>query len=65
MGRAALGWSLEVLSEKTGISVRTLRRFESGEAMPRRPYREIIRNKFEEAGIKFLARGGIEPPPDA
>jgi hypothetical protein len=33
--------------------------------MPRRPYREIIRNKFEEAGIKFLARGGIEPPPDA
>ena len=54
--RAILRWSIEDLSQKTGIGTTTLKRFESGDGVPNGHLRnfETIKVVLEKAGIEFL-----------
>jgi len=53
--RALLGWSGSVLSEKSGVSLKTLRRYEAQEGVPAANTSVLMTIKacFEEAGIEF------------
>lgn len=66
MARAALGWSLDALSEESGVNRWTILRFEQGETAPRARNREALRVAFERAGVRFLSEGantgGVVPP---
>ena len=54
--RAALGWSIERMAEKSGVSGRTIKRFESFNGVP--PSRSStlydIQTALEAAGIEFI-----------
>ena len=55
--RGALGWSAELLSERSGVSLRTILRFEAAEGVP--PSRSStlleVKNALEVGGIEFLS----------
>jgi transcriptional regulator with XRE-family HTH domain len=54
--RALLGWSGGDLASKSGVSVMTVRRLESGSAGS--PLvRKAIAAAFTEAGLEFIERG--------
>ena len=54
--RNALDWSLERLAEKSGVSIRTLIRYEAVEEVPqsRSGNLEVIIASLEAAGIEFI-----------
>ena len=56
MARAALGWSLEALSEQSGVSARTIRRIESEGGLEKatKANLKLIRETLEAAGIEFI-----------
>lgn len=65
MARAALGWTLDDLAAASGISRRTVARFEAGESvLPARVQK--LREAFESHGIVFVdsgsVAGGVIPP---
>jgi len=51
-----LKWSLDYLSEKSGIGTSTLKRFEASEGMPNGHMSTFAKLKdiFEAAGIEFI-----------
>jgi transcriptional regulator with XRE-family HTH domain len=55
-GRALLGIDQQVLAERAGVGVSTLRNFESGVSRPRRAILAAIRNTLETAGIVFCRK---------
>jgi transcriptional regulator with XRE-family HTH domain len=66
MARAALGWSLDDLAAASGVSRRTIARFESGESvLP--PRVQALRQALEAKGILFIdsghLAGAVIPPP--
>lgn len=65
MARAALDWSQQDLAAASGVSARTVIRYEAGEAiLPARV--ETLRHAFEANGILFVdsgrMAGGVIPP---
>lgn len=65
MARAALGWSLDDLAAASGVSRRTLARFEAGETvLPARV--KALRHALEGKGVLFIdsgrMAGGVIPP---
>lgn len=65
MARTALDWSLQDLADASGVSRRTIARFESGESVL--PLRiQALRHTFEAKGVLFLDNahlaGGVVPP---
>ena len=56
MARAALGWSIDVLAEKTSISSRTIKRIEATIGIPNATAAnlKLIKQTFEQAGIEFI-----------
>jgi len=56
MARAALGWSIDVLAEKTSISSRTIKRIEATIGIPNATAANLrlIKQTFEQAGIEFI-----------
>ena len=63
MARAALGWSFEVLAEKSGVSSRTVRRIESegGLKNATNANMRLVRETLEAAGIEFIGEAGEGP----
>ena len=63
MARAALGWSFEVLAEKSGVSSRTVRRIESegGLKNATNANMRLVRETLEAAGIEFIGEVGEGP----
>jgi predicted transcriptional regulator len=59
--RALLDWSREILSEHSGVPMRTLARVESGETEPRDTTAIAIRKTLEKAGILFIQENGGGP----
>ena len=63
MARAALGWSIDTLAQKTSISARTIKRIESeggfGRATPANL--KLIRETLEAAGVEFVGAPGEGP----
>ena len=63
MARAALGWSLEIMSERCGVSARTLRRIETEGGLEKatKANLKLIRETLEAAGIEFIGGPGDGP----
>ena len=58
MARAALEWSRDNLAAASGVSWRTITRFEAGESvMP--PRIQAMRRAFEGAGVLFIDSGRL------
>ncbi|HEX6374453.1 MAG TPA: helix-turn-helix transcriptional regulator [Allosphingosinicella sp.] len=65
MARTALDWSLQDLADASGVSRRTIARFEAGESvLPTRV--QALRHAFEGKGVLFVdsghLTGGVIPP---
>lgn len=65
MARAALDWTRENLANASGVSLRTIARFEAGESvLPARV--KAMRHAFEAEGVLFIdsghMAGGVIPP---
>ncbi len=56
-GRALLGWSRQELSEASGISLRTVARFESGEGDITTGKLAKMEAALMEAGVRFIPNG--------
>jgi transcriptional regulator with XRE-family HTH domain len=54
--RAALRWTIEELAEKSGLGLRTIKRFEAVDGVPPSRTHTLIEIKvaFEAAGIEFI-----------
>lgn len=68
MARVALDWTLDDLASASGVSRRTIARFEAGESvLPARV--QALRAAFEVAGMLFIDSGdfagGVVPPKEA
>ena len=63
MARAALGWSIDVLAEKTSISSRTIKRIEATIGMPNATAAnlKLIKQTLEQAGIEFIGTADEGP----
>ena len=61
--RAALRWSMNDLSAKSGVGVQTIVRLESAEDAPtgRAKSHSDIQKAFETAGIEFIGSPGHQP----
>jgi transcriptional regulator with XRE-family HTH domain len=64
MARAALDWGVRDLAGKTGLSANTISRFEGG-ANANTATLKAIRQAFMDAGVRFLANGGVVPPKES
>ena len=63
MARSALGWSIQLLAEKSFVSVRTIKRIES-EGMIHKvtpANMKLLRDTLEAAGIEFIGEPGEGP----
>jgi DNA-binding XRE family transcriptional regulator len=54
LGRAALGWTVRELAERTGVAASTVNRFELGKASPNASTLTVLRQAMEAAGVEFL-----------
>jgi len=56
MARAALGWSIDRLAERTDVSSRTIKRIEAQPGLPvaTEANLRLIRETLEAAGIEFI-----------
>ena len=63
MARAALGWSIDVLAEKTSISSRTIKRIENTIGIPNATAAnlKLIRQTLEQAGVEFIGSADAGP----
>ena len=63
MSRAALGWSISKLSEKSSVSVSTIKRLESVEGFQKATEANLrlIRETLQAAGIEFIGDAGEGP----
>ena len=63
MARAALGWSIDVLAEKTSISSRTIKRIENTIGIPNATAAnlKLIRQTLEQAGVEFIGSSDDGP----
>ena len=63
MARAALGWSIDILAEKTSISSRTIKRIENTIGIPNATAAnlKLIRQTLEQAGVEFIGSADEGP----
>ena len=63
MSRAALGWSISKLSERSSVSISTIKRLESEEGFKKATAANLrlIRETLQAAGIEFIGDAGDGP----
>ena len=63
MSRAALGWSISKLSERSSVSVSTIKRLESEDGFKKATEANLrlIRETLQAAGIEFIGDVGKGP----
>ncbi|MDG1725523.1 MAG: hypothetical protein P8H57_00060 [Emcibacteraceae bacterium] len=63
MSRAALGWSVSRLSDRSSVSVSTIKRLESEEGFKKATAGnlKLIRETLEAAGIEFIGESDDGP----
>jgi transcriptional regulator with XRE-family HTH domain len=63
MSRAALGWSISKLSERSSVSVSTIKRLESEDGFNKATEANLrlIRETLQAAGIEFIGDEGNGP----
>jgi ribosome-binding protein aMBF1 (putative translation factor) len=52
--RSLLGWTQQMLSEKSDVSIAAVKTFESGKRTPMRQNLNAMERAFELAGIQFI-----------
>ena len=54
--RSVLGWSVDLLSKKTGVGTATIKRYEAAKGVPnsRKGHLETLGSCYEAAGIEFI-----------
>jgi transcriptional regulator with XRE-family HTH domain len=57
--RAALKWTLNELSELSGVGLNTILRFENDQGKSNNSTRASLRRAFEEAGVEFIEDWGM------
>lgn len=57
--RAALKWTIGELSERSGVGVNTILRFENDQGKPNVSTRVAVRHALEQAGIEFIESNGV------
>jgi transcriptional regulator with XRE-family HTH domain len=60
MARAAVGWTVRDLSEKSGVHRNTITRIEAG-SEAHAPTLAALVNALEKAGVVFIAKNGGGP----
>ena len=61
-GRALLDWSAKDLAEASGVSLDTLRSFESGRSRSLRGDNDAaVRDAFRASGVRFVEHGDPSP----
>jgi transcriptional regulator with XRE-family HTH domain len=60
-GRALLNWSQSQLAEACGVSISTIRDFETAKRTPIGNNLAAIRAALESAGVEFIAENGGGP----
>ena len=63
MARAALGWSVEKMAQKSGVSARTIHRIEAQEGLTKatKANLKLIRETLQAAGIEFIGEPNEGP----
>ena len=63
MARSALGWSIQLLAEKSLVSVRTIKRIESEGMIDKvtPANMKLLRETIEAAGVEFIGEPGEGP----
>ena len=63
MSRAALGWSISKLSERSSVSISTIKRLESEEGFKKATNANLrlIRETLQANGIEFIGDAGEGP----
>ena len=56
--RGLLAWTQNKLARVAGVSIVTVRNFETEKTTPQRASLDIIRRALESAGIEFIAENG-------
>jgi transcriptional regulator with XRE-family HTH domain len=59
--RGLLGMTQAELADQSGVSLRTIAHFESGERQPVPANLAALQNTFEKAGVEFIAENGGGP----
>ena len=61
--RGALGWSVQDLSDRTGVGTATISRYELAASAPksRKDNLKRVRSAFEAAGIEFIGSPNDRP----
>jgi DNA-binding XRE family transcriptional regulator len=57
--RALLNWTQEMLANKAGISLKTVRDFETGRRKPLGVVRTSIKQALEQSGIELIGEDGL------
>ena len=57
--RALLNWTQEMLANKVGVALKTVRDFENERRKPINIVRASIQQAFEQAGIEFFDDDGL------
>lgn len=52
--RGLLDWSQQVLAERAGVGIVTIRQLEAEGHEPRRATLAVVRGAFEAAGVEFI-----------
>lgn len=55
--RAALGWSLNDLASRSGVTRNTINRYETGRFDMKSATRDRVQEALEAAGVRFTATG--------
>jgi transcriptional regulator with XRE-family HTH domain len=56
--RGLLDWSQQVLAERAGVGIVTIRQLEAESHDPRRATLAVVRGAFEAAGVEFIDENG-------
>lgn len=61
MARAALGWGVRDLAEKSGVSANTINRFETGKSGGYADTIEALHKALIDGGVLFIEENGEGP----
>ena len=56
--RGLLDWSQQLLAERAGVGIVTIRQLEAESHLPRRATLAVVRGAFELAGVEFIDENG-------
>ena len=59
--RGLLGWSQQMLADRSGVGIMTIHQLEKEGSQPRRATLDVVRRAFEAANIEFIDENGGGP----